>query len=215
MTKSVFIGVCGGSGSGKSYLARALAESFMPGVATTIGLDAYYWPKEKVPEQIRGNYDHPDALEGQLIAEHLKLWRKGDIVYMPQYDFARHDRHPDTVTLAATPVMIIDSFLLFSLPMVVEQLSFAVFVDAPADVRLARRLARDVRERGRSVDDILEHYFATVRPMHEQFVEPHKNTADLVVCSTQPLEHELAQVLPAVLERFPVLEKRLKPKTAV
>lgn len=210
MTKSVFIGICGGSGSGKSYLAQALADAFEFGVATNIGLDAYYWPKHAVPEKVRGNYDHPDALESALLAEHLKQWRKGETVEMPQYDFTRHDRHTHTLALASTPVMIVDSFLLFALPAVVELLSFSIFVDAPADVRLARRLARDVRERGRSVDDILQHYFATVRPMHEEFVEPSKRIADIVVSSMQPVEHELGLVLPQVLERFPVLKSRLK-----
>ncbi len=193
--KPSFIGICGGSGSGKSSLAKALAARFPAGYASLISLDAYYHRKADFPAAIKGNFDHPDSLEASLLAEHLQALARGETVEVPCYDFSRHDRSTETHTVNAAPLIIIDGILLFALPVVAELLDLSVFVDAPADVRLARRLRRDVRERGRTLDDVLEQYFTVVRPMHERFVEAYKLQADLRVSSLDDLDSEVNAVL--------------------
>ena len=182
-----FIGICGGSGSGKSTLAQAVVQA-SPIPATLISLDAYYRTKVDFPSVIRGNFDHPDALDAPLLAQHLHALRAGNTIQLPHYDFTCHDRSQLTHAVAPTPLIILDGILLFALPSVLNHLDVSIFVDTPADIRLARRLQRDTQERGRSLDNVLEQYFATVRPMHECYVEPYRQQADVVVSGVGELE---------------------------
>lgn len=182
-----FIGICGGSGSGKSTLAQALVSHSMT-PTTLISLDAYYRRKKDIPLTLRGNYDHPDTIDSLLLSEHLQCLRRGERIELPQYDFTIHDRSAKTQVVAPTPVIILDGILLFALPMVMQHLDLSIYVDTPADIRLARRMQRDTRERGRTMDDILEQYFATVRPMHECYVEPYRLQADVIVAGDGELE---------------------------
>lgn len=182
-----FIGICGGSGSGKSTLAHAVVtNSLIP--ATLISLDAYYRCKSDIPSTIRGNYDHPDTIDSALLQAHLQDLRQGKKIHLPHYDFTCHDRSDYTQPINPTPIIILDGILLFALPTVMAHLDLSVYVDTPADIRLARRLQRDTRERGRTMDDILEQYFATVRPMHECYVEPYRLQADVIVAGDGELE---------------------------
>lgn len=198
-----FIGICGGSGSGKSELSRALAAALLPGSVTLLALDSYYRRKADFPAAILGNFDHPDSLDASLLAAHLAALHRGETVEMPHYDFTVHDRAAYTHRVAQTPMMILDGILLFDLPAVMAHINLSVFVDTPADVRLARRLQRDIRERGRTLDNVLEQYFSTVRPMHERYVEPHKRHADLVVSGMGGLQEEVDAVLAAIRQAQP------------
>lgn len=182
-----FIGICGGSGSGKSTLAQAVVNH--AAIATTlISLDAYYRRKSEIPITLRGNYDHPDTIDSALLSEHLQCLRRGQVIELPHYDFTVHDRSYERQVLAPTPIIILDGILLFALPTVMQHLDLSIYVDTPADIRLARRMQRDTRERGRTMDDILEQYFATVRPMHECYVEPYRLQADVIVAGDGELE---------------------------
>ena len=195
-----FLGICGGSGSGKSTLAHALVDALPAGQASLISLDAYYHRKASFPPGILGNFDHPDSLDSSLLAQHLQQLAQGQAVEMPCYDFSVHDRRPDTRTLSPTPLMLLDGILLFALPAVAAQLNLSVFVDVPADIRLARRLLRDIRERGRTLEDVLHQYLHTVRPMHERYVEAFKTRADLLVSGTERLEDGREAVLQALAQ---------------
>ena len=190
-----FIGICGGSGSGKSTLAQAVvSNSLIP--STLISLDSYYRRKCDIPNTLRGNYDHPDTIDSSLLSSHLQFLRQGKAVDLPHYDFTVHDRSEQNQVLTPTPIIILDGILLFALPAVMRHLDLSIYVDTPADIRLARRIQRDTRERGRTMDDILEQYFATVRPMHECYVEPYRLQADVIVAGDGELE--LDTVLAAI-----------------
>jgi len=181
--KPLIIGIAGGSGSGKSTVARRVAESLGAASVAALDMDAYYRNFAHLPaeERRRVNWDHPDAFDHGLLAEHLRQLVSGQAVEKPVYDFVSHTRSELTLRVNPADVIMIDGILLFVDPAVRELCDVKVFVDADADVRLIRRLRRDMRVRGRSLDEILEQYVTTVQPMHLQFVEPSKRYADIIV----------------------------------
>jgi uridine kinase len=179
----VVLGVAGGTGSGKTTVARAVLEAVGAERIAFLALDNYYrdfdWPGEEAIE--RHNFDHPSALDTELFVRHLTALKRGEPIDLPVYDFVRHRRTGRTVQIAPRPVVLVEGILLFADPAVRDLLDLKVFVDTDADVRLVRRIRRDMSERGRSVDDVLRQYLKTVRPMHQEFVEPSKRWADLIV----------------------------------
>lgn len=179
----LLIGIAGGTGSGKSTVTRRLADALAGTAVGFIAMDSYYRDLGALPmdERRTRNFDHPDAYDIDLLVEHLDLLRRGEAAEVPVYDFRRHERSTHTTTVAASDVIIVDGILLFHDPRVRDLCHVKVFVDADADVRLARRIRRDMAERGRSLDDILDQYLSTVRPMHDQFIAPTKAFADIVV----------------------------------
>jgi len=181
--KPLIIGIAGGSGSGKSTVARRVAESLGAASVAALDMDAYYRNFAHLPpeERRRVNWDHPDAFDHALLAEHLRRLTTGEAVEKPVYDFVSHTRSERTQRVNPADVIMIDGILLFVDPAVRDLCDVKVFVDADADVRLIRRLRRDMRVRGRSLDEILEQYVTTVQPMHLQFVEPSKRYADIIV----------------------------------
>ena len=193
-----FIGICGGSGSGKSELARALVTALPPKSAVLVELDSYYHQKSKFPAEIRGNFDHPLSLDENLLVEQLQTLKAGSAVEKPCYDFTIHDRSSRTELIQPKSFIIIDGILLFALTQVAELVDLSVFVETPTDIRLARRLLRDVHERGRTLEDVLGQYLKTVRPMHEAYVERFKHRADILVSGMDKLEREVAAVLAAI-----------------
>lgn len=193
-----FIGIGGGSGSGKSELARALMSAFPADQAALVELDSYYHRKLAFPVEIQGNYDHPLALDEDLLVGHLQALKQGQTIEKPCYDFTVHDRSNRLETVQPKRFILIDGILLFALQRVAALVDLSVFVDTPADIRLARRLLRDVQERGRTLDDVLIQYLTTVRTMHEAYVEVFKTQADLLIIGTDPLEREVAAVLAAI-----------------
>ncbi|MGH8925803.1 MAG: uridine kinase [Acidimicrobiia bacterium] len=181
LRKNVVIGIAGGSGSGKTTIAAAAAAA-VSGVLI-IQHDAYYRhrPELALAERAAVNYDHPDSLETELLINHLQLLRKGDRVEIPTYDFAAHLRAERTTPVELAQVVIVEGILVLADVDLRSQLDLKIYVDTDADLRLARRIQRDIDERGRHLASVLDQYFATVRPMHLEFVEPSKRYADLII----------------------------------
>jgi uridine kinase len=181
--KPLIIGIAGGTGSGKSTVARKVAESIGGASVAFIDMDAYYRNFAHLPmeERRRVNWDHPDAFDHDLLASHLALLVGGEAIDKPVYDFVTHARGPRTVRVEPADVIVIDGILLFVDERVRELCDVKVFVDTDADVRLIRRIRRDMVKRGRPLEEILDQYLSTVQPMHLQFVEPSKRYADVIV----------------------------------
>jgi uridine kinase len=177
------IGIVGGSGSGKSTVARSLAAALPTESVAFIDMDAYYRNFAELPlaERRRMNWDHPDAFDWDLLVAQLTELGEGREIAKPVYDFVDHARRPETVRVPPASVVVVDGILLFADERVRDLCDMKVFVDADADVRLIRRIRRDMRKRGRPLDEILDQYLTTVQPMHLQFVEPSKRYADVIV----------------------------------
>ena len=177
------LGVAGGSGSGKSTVAREILHAVGPGRITFLAQDNYYkdvaWHTDA--HLLAHNFDHPDALDNELFLQHLAALKEGRGVALPVYDFVRHRRTGETRHIEPRPVILVEGILLFADARLRRLLDFKVFVDTDPDVRLVRRIQRDMTERGRSVADILRQYMETVRPMHLEFVEPSKRWAYVIV----------------------------------
>ena len=180
--RPLFIGLAGGSGSGKTTIAEAVLER-LDGKVALVQHDAYYRhvPELSYDERTKVNYDHPASLETELLVEHLLALRSGQPIERPVYDFAIHLRSDDTVRVEPAPVVVVEGILVLAEPELRSELDLKIFVDTDSDVRLARRLLRDIEERGRSVDSVVSQYFDTVRPMHVQYVETSKRYADLII----------------------------------
>jgi uridine kinase len=181
--RPLVVGIAGGTGSGKTTVAHKLAAAMPQGRCQTIEHDAYYRDQGHLPpeERARINYDHPASLESALLAEHLRTLRGGLAVDIPIYDFATHCRRPDTRRVTPARVIIVEGILVFTEAALREQLDIKIFVDTDADIRLIRRIRRDLEQRGRSFQSVRDQYYATVRPMHLEHVEPSKRWADLIV----------------------------------
>jgi uridine kinase len=181
--KPLVIGLAGGAGSGKTTVARAIVRAAGEGNVTFLPQDAYYRAQSEVPFEVRvqTNYDEPSAFDTELLLEHIDTLLRGEAVARPVYDFAQYDRADRTVTLASAPVIVVEGILVLHDAQLRQRMTLKVFVDAPADERFIRRLERDVRERGRSAESVITQYRRTVKPMHDLFVEPTKQHADLIV----------------------------------
>lgn len=181
--KPTIIGIAGGSGSGKSTVARKVAEALMPASVAFIDMDAYYRDRSELTldQRRRLNWDHPDAFDFDLLVSHLEALSKGEAVEKPVYNYITHLREQRTELVTPADAVVIDGILLFVDERVRAHCDVKAFVDAAADVRLIRRIRRDMSRRGRPLDEILDQYLTTVRPMHLQFVEPSKRYADLIV----------------------------------
>ena len=176
------VGVAGGTGSGKTTLTRALLDRFS-GQSSVVFMDNYYKDQSHLTwdERVVTNYDAPEAFDVELMAEHLRQLRAGQAIDCPVYNFAEHNRAAETIRVEPSPVLVIEGILLFALPELTEQLDLKLFVDTDADVRILRRIQRDVVERGRSLASVEEQYLKTVKPMHELYVDPSKRSADLII----------------------------------
>ena len=182
MAATLVIGIAGGTGSGKTTLMRALCARFGPHIAV-LSHDNYYKAHDDMPLEARAqlNYDAPEAFDTDLLIEHLRLLKQGHPVRCPIYDFTIHNRTEETLEVLPEKVILVEGILIFENQALCSEMDIKIFVDTDADVRLIRRIRRDVRKRGRSLESVLEQYLATVKPMHERYVEPSKKRADLVV----------------------------------
>ncbi|HEX8385355.1 MAG TPA: uridine kinase [Rubricoccaceae bacterium] len=180
---SVVIGIAGGSGSGKTTVQKRIMERFGTRRIALLDHDAYYRDLAHLaPEQrARFNFDHPDALETDLMVAHLDALLAGQAVDKPTYSFETHSRLDATETVDPRPVILVDGILVLAEPALRDRMDVKLYVDAPDDVRLMRRIERDLHQRGRSIDSVLEQYRRTVRPMHLEFVEPSKRHADVII----------------------------------
>ena len=180
---SFFIGITGGSGSGKTWLAKDLAQALGPEQAAVIETDAYYRDLSPLSPGRRAaiNFDHPDALEAELLSAHLAALARGEAIEKPVYDFSTHARTGQTQKVHPRPCILVEGVMVLAIPAVAACLDFSIFLDIPADIRFIRRLRRDRAERGRSVSRIIDQYLAQVRPMHETFVAPCRKAANLIL----------------------------------
>ncbi len=178
-----FVGVVGGTGSGKTTVAKRLREALPADAVVTLQHDSYYLPHPELSPEDRDrlNFDHPDALDNTLLAEHLDALRAGLSIEVPQYDFSTHLRGPNTTHVSPAPIVIVEGILLFVDEALRERFDVKLYVDTDADIRILRRIERDMKRRGRSFDQVLDQYYSTVRPMHLQFVEPSKRWADVII----------------------------------
>jgi uridine kinase len=181
--KPVVIGIAGGSGSGKTTVVRRLITSLGDDQVSVLEHDRYYRDRSdlRLEERAALNYDHPDSLETDLLVQHLRALRGGEAVDIPQYDFARHNRIDTRERVPARPAIIVEGILIFADAPLRALMDVKVFVDADDDTRFIRRLQRDLAERGRSVQSVIDQYLGTVKPMHLEFVEPSKRYADVIV----------------------------------
>ena len=180
---SLIIGISGGTGSGKTTVANRILESVSASEIVFIQQDSYYLNLKDLPLDGRqlANFDHPDAIDNDLLVNHIRRLKSGEAIDLPLYDFRTHTRMHETRSVEPKPIVIVEGILIYADPRLLEQMDIKVFVDTPDDIRFIRRLRRDVAERGRTVESVIEQYLATVRPMHMQFVEPSKRHADVII----------------------------------
>lgn len=182
MHEIMIIGIAGGTGSGKTTLTNKIKERFGE-VVSVVYHDNYYKRHDEMSyeERCLFNYDHPDAFDTDLMVEHIQQLRQGNSIETPLYDFAIHNRSNETMVVYPTKVIVVEGILIFENEALRDLMDIKVFVDTDADVRILRRILRDVKARGRSLDSVVSQYLTTVKPMHEQFVEPSKRNSDIIV----------------------------------
>lgn len=183
MNLPVVLGIAGGSGSGKTTVLQQIIREFGSDPIAVLDHDAYYHDLSPLSPEERSqfNFDHPDALETDLMAEHLDRLIEGESIEKPVYDFTTHTRKDETETVEPRPVIMIEGILVLAESILEERMDIKIYVDAADDIRLMRRIRRDINERGRSIEGILRQYERTVRPMHLEFVEPSKREADIII----------------------------------
>ena len=183
MNKPILIGIAGGTGSGKSTVANEIYNALPKDSIVKIEQDSYYKDQSALSfeERIKTNYDHPDAFDTELMLSHLADLIEGQAIEKPIYDFEIHNRKTETVKVESKDIIILEGIMVLVEPEIRNLLDIKLFVDTDADVRIVRRLQRDIKERGRTIDSVIEQYLNVVRPMHLQFVEPTKRYADLII----------------------------------
>jgi uridine kinase len=179
----LIIGICGGTGSGKTTITGRIIEAISEANVIVLEQDNYYkdFPELSFEERTLQIFDHPDSMDTPLLAEHVRRLREGQTIERPTYDFAKFQRAGSTVRIAPRPAIIIEGILIFENRALRDLMDVKIFVDTDADLRFIRRLVRDIRERGRTMEMVVEQYMKTVRPMHMEFVEPSKRYADVII----------------------------------
>ena len=183
LVQPLVIGVAGGTGSGKTTVSNSILDKVGADQISYIQHDHYYRDRSDLPpkERAKINFDHPDSLENELLAHHLQMLKEGQPIELPQYDFTTHVRKPETIRVEPRKVILVEGILIFSVKVLRDLMDIKVFVDTDADVRLIRRIQRDMTERGRTLESVIAQYTKTVRPMHLEFVEPSKRYADIII----------------------------------
>ena len=178
----ITIGIAGGTGSGKTTITKRIMKEF-GGEVSVLYHDNYYKRHDDLSyaERTKLNYDHPNAFDTDLLVEHLDALRRGETIQCPVYDYTVHNRSDKTLTVHPAKVVVVEGILIFADPELCKRMDVKIFVDTDADVRILRRIVRDTRDRGRDLESIVTQYLATVKPMHEMFVEPSKRNADIII----------------------------------
>ena len=179
----LLIGIAGGSGSGKTTVVRKLMEALPEDSISVVSQDAYYWDNGSLSPEAKKeiNFDHPDAIEWDLLVKHLDMLKEGKTIPMPIYTYVTCARSQEVIPVKPTEVVIVEGILIMTCPELVKRLDIKIFVDTDGDDRLMRIIRRDIEERGRTVSDVLRHYETFVKPMHNQFIEPTKRLADIII----------------------------------
>ncbi len=177
------IGICGGTGSGKTTITRRIIEALSESSVVVLQQDNYYkdYPGLSYEERVQVNFDHPNSMDTALLTEHVRLLRSGHAIERPTYDFPNFRRLPGTVRIEPRTAIIVEGILIFENRPLCDLMDIKIFVDTDADLRFIRRLTRDIRDRGRTTDMVIDQYMKTVRPMHMEFVEPSKRSADVII----------------------------------
>lgn len=183
MKKTILIGITGGTGSGKTTVAQAIYSAFPDTSITMIMQDSYYKDQGHLTfeQRLKTNYDHPDSIDTACLIQHLKSLINGKSVDMPVYDFTQHTRKNETQKVEPTEIIMVEGILVLYDKELRDMLDIKLYVDTDADIRILRRMMRDINERGRSIDSVVNQYLEVVRPMHEQFTEPTKRYADIII----------------------------------
>jgi uridine kinase len=199
------IGICGGTGSGKTTITGRLIEALSERCVLVLQQDHYYKDLPRLPldERARQNFDHPDSLETSLLVEHVRQMRLGKAIERPIYDFTHHRREVRTLRLEPRPALIVEGILIFDNQALRALMDIKIFVDTDADLRFIRRLSRDIRERGRTLESVVQQYLATVRPMHMEFIEPSKRYADVIIPEGGYNEVGIDLVIQKIRSRLP------------
>ncbi|MDY6866329.1 MAG: uridine kinase [Chloroflexota bacterium] len=212
--ETMVVGIAGGTGSGKTTLAGVLLDSVGRDQLAYLPHDAYYRDQKELPLEVRAkvNYDHPDSLETELLVEHINQLKMGQVIEMPVYDFTTHSRKEETMHVEPKPVILVEGILVFVEEELRRLFNVKIYVDTDADIRFIRRLRRDIEERGRTVDSVIEQYLRTVRPMHLEFVEKSKRYADIIVpeggLNVVALDMVIARLQSLLTGELPVDSKR-------
>lgn len=183
VSKPILIGICGGTGSGKSTVAREIYESLNETEIAIIQQDAYYKDQTDmvIEERCKTDYDHPFAFDTDLLINHLEELFKGKTIQRPIYDFSLHNRSDETITITPRNIIILEGIMILEDERLRDLMDIKIFVDTDADLRIIRRIVRDINERGRTLDSVIDQYISTVKPAHEQFIEPYKKYADIII----------------------------------
>lgn len=199
----IVIGIAGGTASGKTTVAKKLFEAFSND-AVILAHDHYYKPHENLTfeQRCQLNYDHPDSLDTDLLVEHLRMLKEGQSITHPTYNFASHSRNEQWEKLDSARIIIVEGILIFTNKELCDLCDIKLFVDADADVRFIRRLTRDVKKRGRNMDSVIAQYLGTVKPMHEQFVEPTKSKVDLIIPQGGHNKIAISTIVDAIKKRL-------------
>ena len=200
---NIVIGIAGGTGSGKTTLARRIHKAFGDNSAM-LSMDCYYKSNDNLTfeERCKINYDHPDSLDVDLLIDHLSKLKNGETVFRPTYDFSHHCRTDEWIETKSARVIILEGIMAFQNPQIVDMLDIKIYVDTDADVRIIRRIMRDVNERGRSLESVVKQYLTTVKPMHEHFIEPSKRLADIIVPEGGHNNVAYEMIVNAILKRI-------------
>jgi uridine kinase len=213
----MIIGICGGTGSGKTTVANRILEAVSRDEVIFLQQDSYYRDLDQMPLDYRRkvNFDHPDAIDNDLLVQHVRELKAGRAVELPVYDFKTHARLPETLRTAPRPIIIVEGILVFNDERLRDEMDIKVYVDTPDDIRFIRRLRRDVAERGRTAESVIEQYLATVRPMHMQFVEPSKRHADVIIPEGGHNLVSIALISGRIRERIADARREAAPTVAV
>lgn len=205
--ESIVIGIAGGTGSGKSTMVRRIQEEFGPAVAL-LSHDFYYKAHDELSyeERCQLNYDHPNSFDTDLMIRHIRSLRKGETIFRPVYDFTIHNRSLESVPVEPAKVIIIEGILIFENKDLLDLFDIKLYIDTDADVRIIRRILRDVKKRGRTLESVVEQYLTTVKVMHELFVEPSKKYADIIIPEGGRNEVALAMVNERIKRLLDTLE---------